>query len=55
MAIASLCGPIEYSIVEQYSFLTVTAGNISLASNSMANINTYTTTLKAKLTNFSGV
>lgn len=42
----------EYSIVEAYSFLTVSAGVISLASNSMADKNAYTATLKAKLTNY---
>jgi len=29
-AIASLCGPLEYSIDEPYSFLSVTASTISL-------------------------
>jgi hypothetical protein len=53
--IAGKCGAIEYSIVEAYSFLTVTAGNISLVSNSMAQINSYTATLQAKLTSYSGV
>ena len=55
---ASLCGPIEYSIAEAYSFLTVTSGTISLASNSMADIkpvNFYTPTLQAKLKNYSEV
>ena len=54
-AIASLCGPIEYSIVEAYSFLPVTAGTINLQSNLMTDIGTYTATLKAKLTNYAGV
>ena len=35
--------------------MTVTAGNISLASNSIADANMYTPTLQAKLTNYSGV
>ena len=44
-AIASLCGPIEYSIVEAYSFLPVTAGTINLQSNLMTDIGTHTATL----------
>ena len=55
MSIASLCGPIEYSIVEAYSFVQVAAGSISLGSNSMANIGAHTATLQAKLTNYPGV
>ena len=53
--VASLCGPIDYSILEPYSFLTVTAGNISLASNSMDDINLYRATLQAKLRDYPGV
>ncbi len=53
--VASLCGPIQYSIAEAYSFLTVTSGNISLSSNSMTDINTYRPNLNAKLTNYPGV
>jgi hypothetical protein len=45
--IASFCGPIQYSIIEIYPFLYVTAGYISLGSNSMTDIGTYTATLKA--------
>jgi hypothetical protein len=45
----------QYSIVEAYSFLTVTTGSISLASNSIADVNSYTANLQAKLTNYSGV
>ena len=44
-AIASLCGQIEYSIVEAYSFITVIAGSIILGSNSMLHIGPYTATL----------
>jgi hypothetical protein len=54
-SIADRCGPIDYSIVEAYTFLTVTAGSISLVSNSMADIRSYTATLQAKLTNYSAV
>jgi hypothetical protein len=54
-AIASFCGPIEYSVVQFYSFLTVSAGTITLGSNSMADIGVYTATLQAKLTNFPAV
>jgi hypothetical protein len=39
--LASFCGPIEYEIAEAYSFLTVTAGNLSLGSNSISDIRTY--------------
>ena len=53
--VAFLCGQIDYSILEPYSFLTVTAGNISLASNSMDDINLYRATLQAKLRNYPGV
>jgi hypothetical protein len=52
---SSFCGPFEYSIVEAYSFIIVTAGNISLQSNLMTDIGTYTATLEVKLTNYSGV
>ena len=55
MSITSLCGPIEYSIAEGYSFMQVTAGTISLGSNSMADVGTHTATLKAKLTNYPAV
>ena len=54
-AIATLCGPFEYSIVEAYSFLPVIAGTINLQSNLMTDIGTYTATLKAKLTNYAVV
>ena len=53
------CGPFEYSIVEGYSFVSISTaanpGTISVQSNSMANINTYTATLKVKLKNYPGV
>ena len=55
LGIASLCGPIQYSIVEAHLFLTVTEGIISLASNSMDDIDFYTATLQAKLRNYSEV
>jgi len=54
--IPSLCGPIEYSIVEAHSFVSVTsttsAGTISVQSSLLSNIGTYTATLEAKLTNY---
>ena len=53
--VSSLCGPFQYDIIEAYSFITVTAGNISLASNSMADIGVYTPRLRAKLTNYPSV
>ena len=43
--ITSFCGPIEYSIVEAYSFLTVTTGNLSLGSNFMTDSGMHTATL----------
>ena len=54
--IPNSCGPFEYSIVEAYSFVSISTasnpGTISVQSNLMADINTYTATFQVKLTNY---
>lgn len=59
LGIPSLCGPIEYSIVEAYSFVSVTItsnpGTISVQSSLLSDVGTYTATLEAKLTNYPAV
>ena len=54
-SISSLCGPIEYSIVENYSFVTFDAvnGKISVQTNLISDANVHSATFRAKLTNYS--
>ena len=51
-----MCGPIEYTIVEAYSFVSIASaadpGTISVQSSLLSDANTYTATFQAKLTNY---
>lgn len=51
-----LCGPIKLTIVEAYSFATVTSGTssgtISVQTNDFGLINSYTVTIEAELENY---
>ena len=55
--LSEACGPITYSIVEGYSFLTldVTGLLLTLQSNLIADAGSYTATLSASLTNYPAV
>ena len=57
--VPNLCGPIEYSIVEAYTFATITytseTGTISIASDKMSDIGVKMATFQAKLTNYPNV
>jgi hypothetical protein len=57
ISIPSLCGPIEYSIVENYSFATVDAvnGKILVQTNQEGDANVHSATFRAKLTNYPSV
>jgi hypothetical protein len=58
-SISSLCGPIEYSIVENYSFVTfefdAVYGKILVQTNQEGDANVHSATFRAKLTNYPSV
>ena len=55
-AIASLCGPIEYSILQGFSFATVNAsGTISVQTSLITDTGVHSATFNAKLTNYPAV
>ena len=56
-SISSLCGPIEYSIVEGYSFVTVDAvnGKILVQTNLTSNAAVHSANFRAKLKNYPDV
>jgi hypothetical protein len=56
-SISSLCGPIEYSIVEGYLFATLDAvnGKISVQTNLISDTNIHSATFRAKLKNYLNV
>ncbi len=52
-----MCGPIEYLIVEGYSFASINAVNgiISVQTNLITDVDDHNATFRAKLTNYSDV
>jgi len=55
--VASLCGPIEYSISEGFSFASIDAANgiISIQSNLISDAGVHNATFKAKMRDYSEV